>query len=319
MADDSTRNASAGRFAPSPTSDLHLGNLRTGLLAWLFARSTGRRFWLRIEDLDRQRVAAAPDVENRQLADLAAWGIDWDAAPVRQSDRTELYRRAAATLDTYECFCSRRDVARASQAPHGGPETPGGYRPYPGTCATLTAAQRAERRLQRKPAIRVRAEGARFSVHDRHVGEVEGPVDDFVLFRGDGTPSYNLAVVVDDGEQGVDQVVRGNDLLGASPSHGWLAAQLGHRVPSYVHVGLALNSEGDRLAKRDRAVTLADLAVLSVSAAEALHWACASAGLPMGDSATEILDQLDDGQLDNRLVWRQCIFDPPPPTADRGC
>ncbi|HSN12176.1 MAG TPA: glutamate--tRNA ligase family protein, partial [Propionibacteriaceae bacterium] len=129
----------AGRFAPSPTSDLHLGNLRTALLAWLFARSTGRRFLLRVEDLDQARVAAAPGVASRQLADLEALGIDHDGEVVRQSERLALYGEALGRLDTYECFCSRREIAESAQAPHGD-----GHRPYPGTCRDLTESERAE-------------------------------------------------------------------------------------------------------------------------------------------------------------------------------
>lgn len=147
----------AGRFAPSPTSDLHLGNLRTALLAWLFARSTGRRFLVRIEDFDQARVAAASGVASRQLANLVALGIDHDGEVVRQSDRFALYEGALARLDTYECFCSRREIAESAQAPHGD-----GHRPYPGTCRELTESERAERRAARPAALRVgRAESSR--------------------------------------------------------------------------------------------------------------------------------------------------------------
>jgi len=245
----------AGRFAPSPTSDLHLGNLRTALVAWRMARASGLRFLVRVEDLDQARVAAAPGVAQRQLDDLTALGIDWDGEVLHQSQRFELYRQYAANLDTYECFCSRAEIATASQAPHGD------YRPYPGTCATLTDTQRAVLRTQgRTPAIRVRANGTTMTVHDAHVGDVTGVVDDFVLIRGDGTPAYNLAVVVDDGLQGVDQVVRGADLLSSAPRQAWLATQLGFPVPQYAHVGLAVNDRGVRLAKRDGAVTMRALA-----------------------------------------------------------
>ncbi|MEL4468282.1 tRNA glutamyl-Q(34) synthetase GluQRS [Luteococcus sp. H154] len=292
----------AGRFAPSPTSSLHLGNLRTALLAWLWARSQHRRFLLRIEDLDQQRVAAAPAVAEQQLADLAALGIDWDGEVVRQGDRLELYRRAAEGLETYECFCTRREIAQASQAPNGGPGAPS-WRPYPGTCAGLSSAQRAERRLTRQPAIRVRAGGTAFTVHDAHAGEVSGPVDDFVLFRADGTPAYNLAVVVDDGLQGITQVVRADDLLDSSPRQGWLAGRLGFEVPDYVHVSLALNAQGQRLAKRDGAVTLADRQELGQGPAEVLAELCASAGLEKGRDAAEVLARLRPGDLVNDLVW----------------
>lgn len=292
----------AGRFAPSPTSELHLGNLRTALLAWLVARSEGRGFLLRIEDLDQQRVAAAPRVAEQQLADLAALGLDWDGEVVRQSERLELYHDAIGQLETYPCFCSRREIAEASQAPNGGPGAPQ-WRPYPGTCRTLTAEQRAERAATRAPAIRVRAEVDSFTVQDRHAGQVTGPVDDFVLQRADGAPAYNLAVVVDDGLQGVGQVVRGDDLLDSAPRQAWLAGRLGFQVPEYVHVSLALNREGKRLAKRDGAVTLSDLAAQGLTPADVVRMLCRSAGLPEADDAPGVLAQLRPADLANPKLW----------------
>lgn len=255
----------AGRFAPSPTSRLHLGNLRTALVAWLMARSTGRRFWLRIEDLDTARVAAAPEVARGQIADLRALGLDFDGEPVWQSRRLPRYAEAVGLLDTYECYCTRREIAEAASAPHAD-----GYRPYPGTCLRLNEAERADRRRVRPPAIRVRAGGATETVTDEWAGAVTGVVDDFVVRRNDGVPAYNLAVVVDDVAQGVDQVVRGDDLLSSSPRQAWLTRQLGGRVPHYAHVPLAVGPTGQRLAKRDGAVTLADLAANGVRADEVL-------------------------------------------------
>src|SRR5215216_1442410 len=202
----------AGRYAPSPTAELHLGNLRTALLAWLFARSTGRRFVLRIEDLDRSRVR--PGIADQQLADLAAPGLGFDGEPVVQSRRSAAYQEALERLvdRTYECFCSRREIAGAASAPHGSVPR------YPGTCRNLTEAERATRRLTRRPALRLRAEGARQTIHDVLHGDVTAEVDDVVLRRNDGVPAYNLAVAVDDALSAVDQVVRGNDLLPAAPS-----------------------------------------------------------------------------------------------------
>lgn len=289
---------SAGRFAPSPTSDLHVGNLRTALLSWLFARDAGLAHLMRIEDLDQQRVAAAPDVARRQLDDLSRLGLDWDGPVVRQSERLALYRDAAAGLDSYECFCTRREIAEASQAPHGS------YRPYPGTCSRLTQAQRAALRAQRPAAIRVRAGGATAMVTDLHAGEVSGQVDDFVLFRADGTPAYNLAVVVDDGLQGVSQVCRGDDLLDSAPRQAWLAQQLGFEIPQYIHVGLAVNERGARLAKRDGAVTLQDLTGLGWTPAGVLGLLARSAGLPAADSPAELLAQLKGSQWwRSEAIW----------------
>lgn len=252
---------SSGRFAPSPTSELHLGNLRTALVSWLLARATGRGYLVRIEDLDVARVAAGGGLAAGQLADLAALGLDWDGEVVVQSARTARYADAAASLDTYECFCSRREIAEAASAPHAD-----GYRPYPGTCRGLSDADRAARRAVRPPALRVRADGARVTVTDRWAGAVTGVVDDFVIRRNDGAWAYNLAVVVDDLAQSVDQVCRGEDLLSSSPRQAWLARRLGGSVPEYAHVGLVVNASGQRLAKRDGAVTLADLAASGTDA-----------------------------------------------------
>jgi glutamyl-tRNA synthetase len=247
----------AGRYAPSPSAALHLGNLRTAILAWLFARSTGRRFLLRVEDLDDRTF---PDVAERQVADLAAIGITWDEPPEYQTAHQGRYHAVVDDLTarglTFECFCSRRDILQAPRAPHA----PEGA--YPGTCLALTDDERAERRASdRPPALRLRSAVDEFTVIDVLHGEYTGLVDDFVLRRGDGVPAYNLAVVVDDAAGGVDQVVRGDDLLSSSPRQAYLATLLGHPVPSYAHVPLVLNAEGKRLAKRDGAVTLSELGV----------------------------------------------------------
>ena len=287
----------AGRFAPSPTSALHLGNLRTALVAWLMARHSGRRFLIRVEDLDVARVAAAAGTARQQLDDLAALGLLSDADPVWQSQRRELYAAALERLAAlpYECFCTRREIAEAASAPHGG-----GYRPYPGTCRDLNAAQRAQRRAVRPPALRVRAEGASVTVQDEWAGAVTGVIDDFVLVRNDSVPAYNLAVVVDDLDQGIDQVVRGDDLLSSSPRQAWLARQLGGVPPHYAHAPLAVNLAGQRLAKRDGAVSLADLAALGVGPAQVLGILATSLGLAAaGEPVTLrlLLERFDPASL----------------------
>lgn len=290
----------AGRFAPSPTSDLHLGNLRTALLAWLFARGSDREFLLRIEDLDTQRVTAAPEVAARQIADLTAIGVDFDGEPVWQSERLASYAQAVDRLETYECFCTRREIAEAGSAPHDD-----GYRPYPGTCRDLSEGERAQRRRTRSPAIRVRADGATQTATDRWAGEITGVVDDFVVVRNDGVPAYNLAVVVDDVAQGVDQVVRGDDLLSSSPRQAWLTRQFGGMVPEYAHVPLAVNTDGRRLAKRDRAVTLTDLARAGVTAAQVLTRLAHSLELAGADepvTPTLLLQRFDPDALP-RTPW----------------
>lgn len=254
----------AGRFAPSPSGDLHLGNLRTALLAWLFARSTGRRFLVRVEDLDRVREGS----RQRQLDDLLALGLDWDGEVLDQSARYEHYDDAIGRLRdagrTYECFCTRKEILSAPSAPHA----PGGA--YPGTCRNLTERERREKAATRPAALRLRADHSTYSVTDLLHGTYTGPVDDFVLRRGDGTPAYNLAVVVDDTAQGIDQVVRGDDLLTSAPRQAYLADLLGLPVPHYAHVPLVLNGEGKRLAKRDGAVTLEDQWVLGRTPAQVL-------------------------------------------------
>ncbi len=267
-----------GRFAPSPTGTLHVGNLRTALLAWLFARSAGDRFLVRMEDLDTGRVREP--YHGEQLRDLAALGIDWDGPVVRQSQRTALYEEAVAALRAdgrvYECWCTRTEIREAASAPHG--SLPEGA--YPGTCLRLDAAARAERVASgRPPALRVRADAARVRFEDRLAGPVSDVVDDFVVRRNDGAFAYNLAVVVDDAEQGVGEVVRGADLLDSTPRQLWLAGVLGLPLPGHAHVPLMLGPDGARLAKRHGPVTFADRAALGPSAEDVRAELAASVGL----------------------------------------
>lgn len=281
----------AGRYAPSPSGDLHLGNLRTALLAWAFARSTGRRFLLRIDDLDRVR----PGAEQRQLDDLTAIGVDWDGPVVRQSERLPWYEAAIDRLAdaglTYECFCTRREIQKAATAPHG----PMGA--YPGTCRTLSASERVRLRTEGRPAaLRLRAMVTEFEVRDELHGRYRGPVDDVVLRRGDGVPAYNLAVVVDDAAQGVDQVVRGDDLLPSTPRQAYLATLLGLPVPSYAHVPLVLDTQRRRLAKRDGAATLREQLALGNTPEEVVSALTASLGLT-ATSSSELLACFDTRRL----------------------
>lgn len=246
----------AGRYAPSPTGRLHLGNLRTALAAWASARHRDAPFILRIEDLDSGRSREKwVDV---QLEELRLIGIDWDGEPVRQSERSGLYAAAVERLRdqglVYECFCTRAEIREASSAPHG--ELPEGA--YPGTCRNLTRTQRDERRAAgRPPALRVRAEGTRVSFDDRICGRIAAVVDDFVVRRNDGDYAYNLAVTVDDADQKVAEVVRGEDLLDTTSRQLWLYDRLGLSPPArFAHVPLMLGEDGARLAKRHGAITL---------------------------------------------------------------
>jgi glutamyl-tRNA synthetase len=267
----------AGRFAPSPSGPLHVGNLRTALLAWLFARSSGRACLCRVEDLDER---SRPQHEAAQLAELAAIGLEFDGAVVRQTSRRAAYDAVIDRLGqrglTYPCWCTRREIQDAPRAPH----TPPGA--YPGTCRDLPAEEVARRLADpgwRRPAWRLRTHGETVRVHDRLRGPYEGVVDDMVLRRGDGTPAYNLAVVVDDAWQGVDQVVRGDDLLSSAPRQAYLAELLVRPAPQWVHVPLALNEDGARLAKRDGAVTLEALAEAGFGPGRVLAAIGASLGL----------------------------------------
>jgi len=215
-----------------------------------------------MEDLDL--VTASPEFEVRQIEDLSSIGVRTTLEIVRQSERFELYREAIAQLtasgDAYPCYCSRREIRAeieaATQAPHG--NLPDGA--YPGTCRDLTASERADREAEgRKPALRLRTSGETYVVNDLVAGRFEGGIDDVVLARADGVPAYNLAVVVDDAAQGVDQVVRGDDLLSSTPRQMHLQRLLGFPTPEYAHVPLVLGEMGSRLAKRDGAITLREL------------------------------------------------------------
>jgi glutamyl-tRNA synthetase len=275
-----------GRFAPSPSADLHLGNLRTALLAWLYARSANAQFSVRVDDLDRGR--SRPEIAARQLADLAAIGLDWDGPVVWQSERAPAYDAALDVLRDagllYRCWCTRAEIREAVRAPHGELAADA----YPGTCAALSAAQVAQReRSGRPPALRVRAAGAQVTFADRLAGEQRAALDDFVVRRNDGSHAYNLAVVVDDAALRVGEVVRGADLLGTTARQLWLYGRLGEPAPRYAHVPLMLGADGERLAKRHGAVTLADRLALGESVEQVCGALAASVGLALdGEAAT---------------------------------
>jgi glutamyl-tRNA synthetase len=246
-----------GRFAPSPTGELHLGNARTALLAWLWARSEKGEFAMRVEDIDTPRVR--PGMAAQQLDELRWLGLDWDGEPMYQSQRTQAYKEALRKLapHVYECFCSRAEIAAAS-APHGdeGPR-------YPGTCRDLSNAERDERRRTRPPSLRLRVPDGVIAFEDEILGpqsfDTQQLVGDFVLRRGDGIFAYQLAVVVDDGAQGITQVLRGADLLPSTARQILLHRLLGQPEPRWAHAPLVLARDGARLSKRDRSLSLASL------------------------------------------------------------
>lgn len=258
-------SAYRGRFAPSPTGDLHLGTLATALVAWGRARAAGGRFILRVEDIDTPRVVAGS--EARQLDDLRWLGLDWDegpdvggaAGPYRQSDRAAYYEEALARLAgqglLYLCDCSRAEIAQVASAPHAGDDGPR----YPGTCRRFGMSVRE---WKRPPATRIALPDRVVTIDDAFQGRitqhVANEIGDFVLKRGDGVYAYQLAVVVDDLEMSVSDVVRGVDLLDSAPRQALLAEMLDGRPPTWAHVPLVHDADGARLQKRTPSHTLAE-------------------------------------------------------------
>lgn len=260
--------ALTGRFAPTPSGQMHLGNAFAALLAWLSARAGGGRILLRIEDLDPARTS--PDKTQALLEDLRWLGLDWDEgpgcggahAPYEQSRRGDFYARKLQALQqqglVYRCFCSRAQL-HAANAPHA---SDGSY-VYDGCCRRMTQQQADERSKTRAAALRL-------FLPDELVGFVDGcqglfsqnlaqDTGDLILRRSDGVYAYHLAVCADDGEMGVGEVVRGRDLLASTPAQIWLLRQLGYTPPKYYHVPLLLAPDGRRLSKREGDLSLAQL------------------------------------------------------------
>ncbi|MGE4275939.1 MAG: tRNA glutamyl-Q(34) synthetase GluQRS [Lawsonibacter sp.] len=242
-----------GRFAPSPSGRMHLGNLWACLLAWLSARSAGGEMVLRLEDLDPDRCKR--EYCDQVMRDLEWLGLDWDGQPVYQSHRTQAYAQAFQELEgqglVYPCYCTRSERLAAS-APHRSD----GTEVYDGRCSRLTEEERAERAKTRRPAWRIRVPEREVSFSDLLQGEYREQLawdcGDMILRRSDGVYAYQLAVVVDDAMMGVTQVVRGSDLLSSTPRQLWLQERLNLPHPNYGHVPLLLAMDGRRLAKRDR-------------------------------------------------------------------
>lgn len=252
-----------GRFAPSPTGRMHLGNIYTALLSWLSVKSVGGEWILRIEDLDPQR---SKSTYAEQIEDDLHWlGLPWDeggyTAGYRQSERADIYEYYFGLLQQkgviYPCFCSRADIM-ASQAPHAGE-----HHVYAGTCRHLTDTERRKKMSERKPAIRLAVPDQTICFTDGHYGKhcanLKTDSGDFVVRRADGVFAYQLAVVVDDALMHINQVVRGNDLLTSTPQQIYLYRQLGFDVPQFYHLPLLCSASGERLCKRDKSLDLGEL------------------------------------------------------------
>jgi len=262
-----------GRFAPSPTGPLHTGSLIAAAASWLDARAAGGRWLVRIEDLDGPRCA--PGAADEILRALERAGLSWDGEVLYQSRRLALYRDALAKLQahTYWCGCTRREIADSSLGLAGD-----GAHIYPGTCrAGPTRAPRALR-------VRTMSEPVRFvdRVQGVHEQVLERDIGDFVLYRADGLFAYQLAVVVDDAEQGVTDVVRGADLLDSTPRQIYLHRLLGLPTPRYLHVPVALNAAGEKLSKQTGAAPVE-------SSPEALRQALRFLGQPEAQTLADAL------------------------------
>ena len=267
-------SAIRGRLAPSPTGYAHLGNAWAFLLAWLAARSSAGQVVLRIEDIDPQR--SRPEYTAALIEDLSWLGLDWDFGPDRptaadgptgpfeQGRRGQHYAAAIAQLEraglTYPCFCTRKELRSMAGAPH----VDDAGAPYQGTCRNLTPAQqKAHLDAGRRPCLRLRCPEGPINFTDAVLGEQSHTLaecgGDFALRRSDGVVAYQLAVAVDDALMGINQVVRGRDILISTPRQIALLKLLGYGAPAYAHVPLLLDAEGQRLAKRHQSLALRSL------------------------------------------------------------
>lgn len=241
-----------GRFAPTPSGRMHLGNVYAAMMAYLSAKSKGGSFLVRIEDLDRER--SYKDIADETIADLKRLGFEIDGEILYQSERFEIYREYEQILRDkgllYPCFCSRAEL-HAATAPHA---SDGSY-VYDGKCRNLTEQEIEQKSATRRPCLRMRVPDETVELTDGICGKYSQNLardcGDFIIKRSDGVFAYQLAVVVDDALSGVTEVVRGDDLLSSTPRQIWLQRTLGFNTPSYKHLPLLTAADGRRLSKRD--------------------------------------------------------------------
>lgn len=304
-----------GRLAPSPTGAQHVGNARTYLLAWLSVRSQFGKLILRMEDIDSPRIK--PGAAQQALDDLHWLGLDWDEgpdvggphSPYVQTQRLALYEAAFEQLKqadrVYPCTCTRSDIAAAASAPHAGQEGP----PYPGTCAHRSVADAAG--LDRPFAWRFRVSSQERIFHDRVVGEqrcnVAQALGDFAVVKSDGTPAYQLAVVVDDHAMGITEVLRGDDLLPSAFRQLELYEFFGWQPPAFAHVPLVLGTDGRRLAKRHGDTRLATFREQGHRPEPLIGWLSWSCGLRSSHLPCSARELLNDFHL-SRLPLQPFIF-----------
>jgi glutamyl-tRNA synthetase len=314
-----------GRYAPSPTGELHLGNARTAVLAWLQTRLMDGVFIMRNEDLDEPRVVEG---SADQIYDDLYWlELDWDegpdvggpVGPYDQSERAEIYEQALEILDdkgvVFRCYCSRKDVREAVSAPHDEGRTI-----YPGTCRFLSPAQQAEVQAEqpdRKPSWRYRVPAREVSLDDiiagHHAQTLDTEVGDFSIRRADELFAYQLAVVVDDAVMGVTDVLRGDDLLSSTPRQIELFEALDLHVPRFWHVPLMCDDEGNRMSKRFKSKSIKTLREQGKSSHEVVGMLAASVGLAEPGEAVSVGRLLDRLTLEEfkEVLRKQSTLDPP--------
>lgn len=305
------------RLAPSPTGALHLGNARTFLINWLLARRNGWKIILRIEDIDSPRIKRGADLQ--AIDDLRWLGIDWDQGPIYQSQRMDRYRaaidRLIASGAAYPCVCTRKEIDRAASAPHASD----GADVYPGTCRDrFSSIDQARRATGREPAIRFDTRGQTLDYEDvfsgHHHFDVERDLGDFVIAKADHTPAYQLAVVVDDAEMQVTDIVRADDLIDSTPRQILLyrALDLADRIPRYMHLPLVIGPDGRRLAKRHGDTRIATYRQAGATPADMLQLLASWCGIPALESSTrpttaaDLIKTFDPAQIPHHPI----AFDP---------